>query len=124
MPSLEDQCYEIAAREVAESNLAPAAYGKALSAAMGDKEKITALYIKFRVAQLIQETAEAWKKAVMGGEEITCPKCGQRVKAVRCHADIFAWLFGWRGEFSGKGDFQYSCPTCSEVVMRDVFTER
>jgi predicted RNA-binding Zn-ribbon protein involved in translation (DUF1610 family) len=123
MPSLEDQCYEIAAREVAESNLAPAAYGKALSAAMGDKEKITALYVKFRVAQLIRETADAWKKAVMSGEEITCPKCGRRVKAVRSHTDFFAWLFGGRRGFSGKGNFQYSCPNCSEAVMRDVFTE-
>ena len=124
MPSLEDQSYEIAAREVTESNLAPAAYGKALSAAMGDKEKVTALYIKFRVAQLIRETADAWKKAVMGGEEITCPKCGQAVKAVRSHTEFFTWLFGGCRRFSGKGDFQYICPKCSEAIMRDVFTQR
>ena len=85
---------------------------------MGDDEKVSALYIQFRVAQLVRETAEAWKKAVMGGEEITCPKCGQRVKAVRVYTDFFAWLFGC------KGNFRYSCPKCSEAIMSDVFTER
>ena len=85
---------------------------------MGDKEKITALYIKFRVAQLIGETADAWKKAVMAGEEITCPKCGSRVKAVKVVADFFDWLF------RSKGRFRYTCPKCSEAIMRDVYSER
>jgi hypothetical protein len=112
MSSLEEQCYEIAAREVAENNYVPSTWAKALSAAMGEKEKLTAFYIKFRVTQLIEETAMAWKKAVMDGEDITCPKCGQRVKAVRSCTDFFVELLR---RFPGK--FQYSCPKCSEAVL-------
>jgi DNA-directed RNA polymerase subunit RPC12/RpoP len=116
MPSLEDQCYEVAAREVADGNFAPAAWAKALSAAMGDKEKVTPLYIKFRVAQLIEETAQAWQNSVIDGAEVSCPSCGQKIKGVRGRTDFFVGLF--RG-FPGR--FQYSCPKCSKAVM---FAER
>jgi DNA-directed RNA polymerase subunit RPC12/RpoP len=100
MPSLEDQCYEVAAREVADGKFAPAAWAKALNAAMGDKEKVTALYIKFRV----------------DGAEVSCPSCGQKIKAVRGRTDFFVGLF--RG-FPGR--FQYSCPKCSKALL---FAER
>jgi DNA-directed RNA polymerase subunit RPC12/RpoP len=83
---------------------------------MGDKEKLTAFYIKFRVAQLIDEAAGAWKKTVVDGEEITCPACGQRVKATRSRTDFFVGLFR---AFPGK--FQYSCPKCSKAIL---FAER
>src|SRR5262245_55026357 len=92
MASLEDQSYEIAGREVADGNLAAAAWAKALSVAMGDKEKIPALYIKFRVAQLLEENTQAWQKSVVEGELVTCPSCGQKVKAVRTRTDFFIEL--------------------------------
>jgi DNA-directed RNA polymerase subunit RPC12/RpoP len=109
---LEDQCYEIAAREVAEGNFVPAAWGKAVSAAMGDKEKVSAFYIKFRVAQLVDEAVNGWSRSVMSGEEVACPGCGLKVKAVRGRTDFFVELF--RG-FPGK--FQYSCPKCGKAIL-------
>ncbi len=116
MPSLEDQCYEVAAREVTDGTFAPAAWAKALSAAMGDKEKVPSFYIKFRVAQLIKETAQAWQNSVIDGAEASCPSCGQKIKAVRSRTDFFVGLF--RG-FLGR--FQYSCPKCSKALL---FAER
>lgn len=52
MDKLEESWYEIATNEVLEDKPIKAILGKAFSEAMGDKEKIRSLYIKYRVAQL------------------------------------------------------------------------
>ncbi len=109
MPSLEDQFYEIAAREIAENNLAPAAWGKALSAALGNKEKMTAFYVKFRVAQLSEEFERTWKQAVIEGQEVDCPYCHKNGKAKRGSTDFFVRLF------RSVGDYHYSCATCEKT---------
>jgi hypothetical protein len=55
MNNLEEQFYEMAAREVAERRLVPGIMAKAFSEADGDERKAVARYIKLRVSQLATE---------------------------------------------------------------------
>lgn len=113
MPPLEDRFYEIAAREVMENNVAPAAWGKALSGAMGDKEKLTALYVKFRVNQLAEEHERSWKEAVFKGHQVECPFCHKLVTVKRVINDFFVRLF------SATRVYCYFCPNCTKTLFEN-----
>lgn len=95
MNHLEERFYEIAALEVAQRRLIPAAMARAFSEADGDERKAIARYIKVRVQQLHkeheaelcqqkQQQAEEKKQRVVALQEaaetagrvlIACPKC-------------------------------------------------
>ena len=55
MSTLEEQFYEIAAREVAERRLVPGVMARAFAEADGDEKKSVARYLKLRVGQLATE---------------------------------------------------------------------
>ena len=84
MDKLEEQFYAIAAEEVMYSKPVKSVIGIAISEAMGDKEKIAALYIKHRVEQLKRDFSEELERR---REEIKardperveiCPRCGTK----------------------------------------------
>lgn len=56
MDKFEKKLYEIASEEVLEKRPKKSIFAKALSDAMGDKEKAASLYIKYRVKQLKKES--------------------------------------------------------------------
>jgi len=58
MPDIEEQFYEIAAREVAEKKFNPGMMAKAFSEADGDEKKAIARYIKYRVGQLAEQAEQ------------------------------------------------------------------
>ena len=53
--SLDDQLYDIVAKEIRSGTLVDGLYTRAFAEANGDKDKAQAKYIKLRVAQLRQE---------------------------------------------------------------------
>ena len=53
--SLDDQLYDIVAKEIRSGALVDGLYTRAFAEANGDKDKAQAKYIKLRVAQLRQE---------------------------------------------------------------------
>jgi|SRR3989339_1144726 len=62
MDKIEEKFYEIACDEVLQKTPVRSIMGKAISEAMGDKEKIVALYIKYRVKQLGEEYQDELQK--------------------------------------------------------------
>ena len=101
----EDEWYEIAAREVCEKNMAPAAWGRAFSEALGNDQLSLALYIKHRVQQLEREYKE---EQLLG----YCVPCGRKIKPLLQSRDFLAFVF------SGKPNTYYGCPHCKAEVEK------
>jgi DNA-directed RNA polymerase subunit RPC12/RpoP len=76
----EDENYAIATREVAEHNLEPASWGRAISSALGDPQVSVALYIRYRVQQLsaaeLDRQFRFSREKVLRGDPVRCPRCG------------------------------------------------
>ena len=124
MGTREDQFFEIATLEVAEKNFLPAIWGKAFSAAMGDQQKVVALYLKFRVEQLENEY-QALRAKIISGEAVTCLRCGSEVNPLKVPRTDQATLFllvccfvipGIIYEKMTKG-FKHTCPKCGNVLL-------
>jgi len=56
--NLDDQLYDIVAKEIRSGTLVDGLYARAFAEANGDKDKAQAKYIKLRVAQLRQEVKD------------------------------------------------------------------
>ena len=56
--NLDDQLYDIVAKEIRSGTLVDGLYTRAFAEANGDKDKAQAKYIKLRVAQLRQEVKD------------------------------------------------------------------
>ena len=95
MHALEEQFYELAAREVAERRLVPAVMAKAFSEADGDERKSIARYIKIRVLQLAsdydadlqrqhQQRAEAEQQKAKAEQDAASARGMVKVKCVNC----------------------------------------
>ena len=81
MDKSEEQFYAIAAEEVLYSKPVKSVMGMAISEAMGDKEKIAALYIKHRVEQLkriYKEELQGMVKEEERKRKAICSKCGTK----------------------------------------------
>lgn len=109
MLTREERFYEIAAREVVESQLSQAIWGKAFSLTVGDEQKAKALYMKLRVEHLEREyfgsvgdQLRVIRAEVEGGRPFLCPYCEVRTTA----------HYVERSFVQGPERYRYFCRSC------------
>lgn len=127
----DDIFYEAVAREMADKQINPAAWARAMAKAAGDSGVAHSLYIEFRVQQLREETLaqhELQRANQRHQGRVTCPLCGYTGTLTRMPKGqmfvgiMLLLLFIVPGLlyfvlFSG---YRYICQNCGKTIKSDI----
>ena len=86
--SLDDQLYDIVAKEIRSGTFVDGLYTRAFAEANGDKDKAQAKYIKLRVAQLRQEVKDRAKAEAQTEAQTEAQKQKARAKPVGNQSEV------------------------------------